>query len=48
MIGGQDAAQIRADYRGQDQAKSWFGTTGTKIITASTPALRPRPTISAV
>lgn len=32
MIGAQDTAQIRAVY-GQDQAKSWFGMTGTKIIT---------------
>jgi hypothetical protein len=32
VIGAQDTAQIRAVY-GQDQAKSWFGMTGTKIIT---------------
>ena len=32
VIGAQDAAQIRAVY-GQDQAKSWFGMTGTKIMT---------------
>lgn len=31
-IGAQDTAQIRAVY-GQDQAKSWFGMVGTKIIT---------------
>jgi len=32
VIGAQDTAQIRAVY-GQDQAKSWFGMTGTKILT---------------
>jgi len=32
VIGAQDTAQIRAVY-GPDQAKSWFGMTGTKIIT---------------
>jgi type IV secretion system coupling TraD/TrwB family protein len=32
VIGAQDTAQIRSVY-GQDQAKSWFGMTGTKIIT---------------
>jgi hypothetical protein len=32
VIGAQETAQIRAVY-GQDQAKSWFGMTGTKIIT---------------
>ncbi|WP_316173184.1 type IV secretion system DNA-binding domain-containing protein [Bradyrhizobium sp. SZCCHNRI2049] len=32
VIGAQDKAQIRAVYS-QDQAKSWFGMTGTKIIT---------------
>jgi hypothetical protein len=32
VIGAQDTAQIRAVY-GQDQAKSWFGMTGTKIMT---------------
>jgi len=32
VIGAQDTAQIRAVY-GQDHAKSWFGMTGTKIIT---------------
>jgi hypothetical protein len=32
VIGAQDTAQIRAVY-GHDQAKSWFGMTGTKIIT---------------
>ena len=32
VIGAQDTAQIRAVY-GADQAKSWFGMTGTKIIT---------------
>jgi hypothetical protein len=32
VIGAQDTAQIRAVY-GNDQAKSWFGMTGTKIIT---------------
>lgn len=32
VIGAQDTAQIRAAY-GHDQAKSWFGMTGTKIIT---------------
>jgi Type IV secretion-system coupling protein DNA-binding domain len=32
VIGAQDTAQIRAVY-GQDQARSWFGITGTKIIT---------------
>jgi hypothetical protein len=32
VIGAQDTAQIPAVY-GQDQAKSWFGMTGTKIIT---------------
>ncbi len=32
VIGAQDTAQIRAVY-GQDQAKSWFGITGTKIVT---------------
>jgi len=32
VIGAQDTAQIRAVY-GQDQAKSWFGMTGTKFIT---------------
>jgi len=32
VIGAQDTAQIRAVY-GQNQAKSWFGMTGTKIIT---------------
>lgn len=32
VIGAQDIAQIRDTY-GHDQAKSWFGMTGTKIIT---------------
>lgn len=32
VIGAQDTPQIRAVY-GQDQAKSWFGMTGTKIMT---------------
>ncbi|MGB8841772.1 MAG: type IV secretion system DNA-binding domain-containing protein [Aliidongia sp.] len=32
VIGAQDIAQIRAAY-GPDQAKSWFGMIGTKIIT---------------
>jgi hypothetical protein len=32
VIGAQDTAQIRAVY-GADQAKSWFGMAGTKIIT---------------
>ena len=32
VIGAQDTAQIRAVY-GPDQAKSWFGMTGTKIMT---------------
>jgi len=32
VIGAQDTAQIRAVY-GRDQAKSWFGMTGTKIMT---------------
>jgi hypothetical protein len=32
VIGAQDTAQIRAAY-GADQAKSWFGMIGTKIIT---------------
>jgi hypothetical protein len=32
VIGAQDTAQIRTVY-GQDQAKSWFGMTGTKIFT---------------
>lgn len=32
VIGAQDTAQIRAVY-GQDQAKAWFGMTGTKIMT---------------
>ncbi len=32
VIGAQDIAQIRAAY-GPDQAKSWFGMVGTKIIT---------------
>jgi hypothetical protein len=32
VIGAQDTAQIRAIY-GADQAKAWFGMTGTKIIT---------------
>jgi hypothetical protein len=32
VIGAQDTAQIRAVY-GPDQAKSWFGMIGTKIIT---------------
>jgi Type IV secretion-system coupling protein DNA-binding domain len=32
VIGAQDTAQIRAVY-GADQAKAWFGMTGTKIIT---------------
>ncbi|MBU6299045.1 MAG: type IV secretion system DNA-binding domain-containing protein [Alphaproteobacteria bacterium] len=32
VIGAQDTAQIRAVY-GPDQAKSWFGMVGTKIIT---------------
>jgi len=32
VIGAQDTAQIRAVY-GADQARSWFGMTGTKIIT---------------
>jgi hypothetical protein len=32
VIGAQDTAQIRAVY-GADQAKSWFGMTGTKIMT---------------
>jgi Type IV secretion-system coupling protein DNA-binding domain len=32
VIGAQDTAQIRAVY-GADQTKSWFGMTGTKIIT---------------
>jgi hypothetical protein len=32
VIGAQDTAQIRAVY-GHDQAKSWFGMTGTKVIT---------------
>jgi type IV secretory pathway TraG/TraD family ATPase VirD4 len=32
VIGAQDTAQIRAAY-GVDQAKSWFGMIGTKIIT---------------
>jgi type IV secretory pathway TraG/TraD family ATPase VirD4 len=31
-LGPRTTAQIRAVY-GQDQAKSWFGMTGTKIIT---------------
>ena len=41
VIGAQDTAQIRAVY-GQDQAKSWFGMTSTKIITVSMPAKRPK------
>lgn len=32
VIGAQDTAQIRAVY-GADQAKSWFGMTGTKVMT---------------
>jgi hypothetical protein len=32
VIGAQDTAQIRAVY-GPDQAKSWFGMTGTKVVT---------------
>src|SRR6185437_5172629 len=32
VIGAQDIAQIRAAY-GPDQAKSWFGMIGTKVIT---------------
>jgi Type IV secretion-system coupling protein DNA-binding domain len=32
VIGAQDTAQIRAVY-GADQAKSWFGMTGTKVVT---------------
>ena len=32
VISAQDTAQIRAVY-GPDQAKSWFGMTGTKIMT---------------
>lgn len=32
VIGAQDTAQIRSVY-GADQAKAWFGMTGTKIIT---------------
>ncbi len=32
VIGAQDTAQIRIVY-GADQAKAWFGMTGTKIIT---------------
>jgi hypothetical protein len=32
VIGAQDTAQIRAIY-GHDQAKSWFGMTGSKIVT---------------
>ncbi|MGI9353940.1 MAG: type IV secretion system DNA-binding domain-containing protein, partial [Rhizobiaceae bacterium] len=32
VIGAQDIAQIRAAY-GPDQAKSWFGMMGTKVIT---------------
>jgi type IV secretory pathway TraG/TraD family ATPase VirD4 len=35
VIGAQDTAQIRAVY-GQDQAKSWFGMTGTTSLPAST------------
>jgi hypothetical protein len=32
VIGAQDTAQIRAAY-GPDQARSWFGMIGTKVIT---------------
>ena len=32
VIGAQDMAQIKSVY-GENQAKAWFGTTGTKIIT---------------
>jgi type IV secretory pathway TraG/TraD family ATPase VirD4 len=32
VIGAQDTAQICAVY-GPDQAKSWFGMTGTKVVT---------------
>jgi len=32
VIGAQDTSQIRAAY-GPDQAKSWFGMIGTKVIT---------------
>ena len=32
VIGAQDTGQIRAVY-GPDQAKSWFGMTGTKVLT---------------
>ncbi len=32
VISAQHTAQIRAVY-GQDQAKSWFGMTGTKVVT---------------